>query len=134
MDTNILVYAHDQSALEDDRQVRAALLLRRLLMDGTLAISTQVLIEFYSAATRKLGLSSLAAEGILADFGAVTIHRPSYPNLIHAARLHRESKVAWWDALILTSALELGCSVLWTEDLSHNQRFGPLIVKNPFKM
>ncbi|MDP2996057.1 MAG: hypothetical protein Q8N47_01130 [Bryobacterales bacterium] len=37
------------------------------------------------------------------------------------------------DALILTSAIELGCAVLWTEDLSDGQRLGPITVRNPFR-
>jgi hypothetical protein len=37
------------------------------------------------------------------------------------------------DALILTSAIELGCAVLWTEDFSDGQRLGPITIRNPFR-
>jgi predicted nucleic acid-binding protein len=37
------------------------------------------------------------------------------------------------DALILTSAIELGCAVLWTEDFSDGQRLGTITVRNPFR-
>jgi predicted nucleic acid-binding protein len=34
---------------------------------------------------------------------------------------------------MLNSAIELGCSVLWTEDLADGQRYGSLLVRNPFR-
>ena len=48
---------------------------------GTGVISTQVLQEFYVAATRKLGVAPLAAKGVLQTFGA--------DNLAEAAPLRR---------------------------------------------
>ena len=41
-------------------------------------------------------------------------------------------KISWWDAQVVNSANELGCAVLWTEDLNHGQRYGGVTVRNPF--
>jgi len=98
------------------------------------ALSTQVLSEFYSAATKKLGLSSQEAEAVLADLSDWTIHRPDHAGLLRAASLHRRHKISWWDALIVNSALDLGCNVLWTEDFAHGRRFGSFTVRNPFRI
>jgi predicted nucleic acid-binding protein len=130
VDTNILIYAHDRNAR--DKQSSSAELLRRLTLEGNGAISVQVLVEFYAAATRKLAISSQVAQEVIADFGVWTIHRPGHADLIRAAGLHRRYKISWWDALIVNSALELGCAVLWSEDLTHGQRFGSMTVRNPF--
>jgi predicted nucleic acid-binding protein len=63
----------------------------------------------------------------------VTLHRPDHADLIRASQLHRRYKISWWDALMVNSALELGCGILWTEDLRHGQRIGSLTVRNPFR-
>jgi predicted nucleic acid-binding protein len=130
VDTNILIYAHDRST--GRKHEKAVDLLSRLFAERARAISTQVLIEFYSAATRKLKFKSAEAEEVLIDMAAWAIHRPGHDDLIRAARLHRRYNISWWDALIVNSAMELGCDVLWTEDLSHGQRYGAVTVRNPF--
>ena len=38
-----------------------------------------------------------------------------------------------YDAMILNSAIESGCSILWTEDFQDGQRFGDLVIRNPYK-
>ena len=131
IDTNVLVYAHDGGA--GAKHTRSVELLTRLLEEEIGALSTQVLSEFYSAATRKLGIKSEEAEEIVRDLGGWTIHRPGHDDLLKAMRLHRRHKIAWWDALIVGSAIELGCSVLWTEDLGDGQRYGSLTIQNPFR-
>lgn len=130
VDTNVLIYAHDRTA--GHKQARAAALLERLVAEDRIALSTQVLVEFYAAVTRKLGMNADMAEGILADLASWTIHRPSHADILRAITLHRRHKISWWDALILTSAIDLGCSVLWSEDLSSHHRYGSLTVRNPF--
>jgi predicted nucleic acid-binding protein len=130
VDTNVLIYAHDRST--GRKHEKAVELLTRLFVERARAISIQVLIEFYSAAIKKLKFTSAEAEDVLVDMAAWAIHRPGHDDLIRAARLHRRYNISWWDALILNSATELGCNVLWTEDLSHGQRYGAVTVRNPF--
>src|SRR5580704_358383 len=130
VDTNVLVYAHDGGAgAKHDRSVE---LLRRLAKDGSGALSIQVLAEFYVTATKKLRMTGKEAGEVLADLGGWTIHRPAHADLLRAARLHRRYTVSWWDALILVSAEELGCPIVWTEDLSDGQRYGTVTARNPF--
>ena len=100
--------------------------------DGAGAISIQVLAEFYAAATKKLGIASQEAEEILADLGGWIIHRPGHADLLRAVRFQRRCKMSWWDALVVNSAVELGCGVLWSEDLADGQRYGSMTVRNPF--
>jgi predicted nucleic acid-binding protein len=78
-------------------------------------------------------MKSEEAEEIIRDFGVWTIHRPGHSDLLKASQLHRGHLLSSWDALVVNSAVELGCPVLWTEDLNHEQRFGSLTVRNPFQ-
>lgn len=130
VDTNILIYAHDGGA--GRKHAKSVELLTELLGKDICAVSTQVLTEFYSAATRKMGMSSQEAESVIADMSGWNIHRPAVRDLLLAARLQRRYKIAWWDALVLQSATALGCGVLWTEDLSAGQKYGTVAARNPF--
>jgi predicted nucleic acid-binding protein len=130
VDTNILIYAHTGGA--GSKHEKSVALLTRLVEEATGALSVQVLTEFYSAATKKLGMKSQEAEEVIADMRAWTIHRPGHDDVLRSARLQRRYKIAWWDALIVNSAQELGCSILWSEDLAGRQRYGPVTVRNPF--
>ncbi len=130
VDTNILVYAHDGGA--GKKHEKSVALLTNLVEAETCCASTQVLAEFYATATRKLGMTSEEAEEVLADLGSWKLHRPAHADLLNAALLQRRYKIAWWDALIVQSALALGCTILWSEDLSGGQRYGSLTVHNPF--
>jgi len=131
VDTSVLIYAHDGGAAR--KHTQAVDLLTRLFEEETGALSTQVLAEFYSAATRKLGMESREAEEIVRDLVGWNIYRPGHADLLKAAQLHRRYQIAWWDALIVNSAAELGCAVLWTEDLSDGQGYGSVMVRNPFR-
>src|SRR5882724_6571071 len=77
-------------------------------------------------------MTSEKAEEVIRDFGAWTVHRPAHADLLRAARLQRRYKISWWDALIVNSATELGCLILWSEDLSNGHQYGPITVRNPF--
>jgi predicted nucleic acid-binding protein len=129
VDTNILIYAHDKAA--GDKHVRSLNLISRLTDEGMGGISIQVLTEFY-AVSRRLGMPDDKAEQVIYNLQAWAIHRPDVSDLLRAARLQRRYQINWWDALILNSATELGCEVLWTEDLAHGQEYGPVTVRNPF--
>jgi predicted nucleic acid-binding protein len=130
VDTNVFIYAHDGGAGE--KHERSVQLLSRLVEDGAGAVSIQVLSEFYAVATKKLGIAGQEAEEILADLGGWIIHRPGHADLLRAARLQRRYKMSWWDALVVNSSVELGCSVFWSEDLADGQRYGSVMVRNPF--
>ncbi len=130
VDTKVLIYAHDGGA--GKKHERSLQLLRRLVEDGAGAVSIQVLAEFYAAATKKLGITSQEAEEILADLGGWIIHRPGHADLLRTVRFQRRYKMSWWDALVVNSAVELGCGVLWSEDLADGQRYGSVTVRNPF--
>jgi predicted nucleic acid-binding protein len=131
VDTNVLCYAHDLGASQ--KHELSLDLLSRLFLEKAGVLSVQVLMEFYSNATGKLRLTSQYAESVIDDFSAWRLHRPDYPSIVGAIHLQRRHRLSWWDAMIVNSALETGCSILWTEDLNDGQRFGDLVVRNPYK-
>lgn len=131
VDTNILVYAHDGGA--GHKHSKSVDLLERLFEERAGVLSIQVLSEFYAAATRKLRMDSAEAEHVIRDLASWTLHRPTHADLLQASELHRKHKISWWDAMIVNSAQEAGCLILWSEDLADHQKFGVLTVRNPFQ-
>ena len=66
IDTNILVYCMDNS--EPDRKITCRKAVQHLTVDLQGVISTQVMQEFYVAATKKLGANELVVKDILRSF------------------------------------------------------------------
>lgn len=131
VDTNILIYAHDRGA--GSKQDKSLELLNRLFQDGAGVLSIQVLSEFFVSATKKLQMEVTEAEAVIRDLGVWTVHRPTHADILRACYLHHRYTIAWWDAMVLNSAIESGCSFLWSEDFSDGQHYQGVTVRNPFK-
>lgn len=130
-DTNILLYADDADAGPKTELARN--LLRQAMLQRSGVISTQVLQEFYVNARKKLNLDGAAARArveVYLGFDVVTVG-PGL--LLSAIDLHRLDSLSFWDALIVRSAEQAGCAVLYSEDLQHGRRFGALQVVDPFR-
>jgi predicted nucleic acid-binding protein len=132
IDTNILIYAHDLTA--GQKHLRAKGLIRELWENHNGSLSVQVLQEFYVNVTQKVAkpLSSEAASQIISDLAQWQIHRPSVNDILDAIRIQGRYKISFWDAMIVASALHLGCKTIWSEDLNPGQIYDRVVVSNPF--
>lgn len=133
VDTNILVYAHDETAGEKHHRARS--LLAELWESGGGCLSVQVLQEFFVTVTRKVPkpLDALAAAAIIADLSHWRVHSPSSEDVLNAMDSHRRSDISFWDAMIICSAACLGCETLFSEDLNAEQRYDGVRVQNPLR-
>ena len=130
-DTNILVSADDKRA--PAKQSRAIDLVAEHRRDGTGVLSLQVLHEYFVTVTRKLNVDSLLARRkveILSEFDVVV---PEVADILAAIDLHRLHAFSFWDALVLRSAQQAGCSVLFSEDFQHDRIVDGIQVVNPFR-
>jgi predicted nucleic acid-binding protein len=133
LDTNILVYAVDET--ESEKRDTA----RRLLGSagpGDLVLSTQVLSEFYTVITRRLAepIPEVTAAAIVDQLSLNPIVSID-PTLVKAAiQTSRSSQLSYWDGLIVASAAASGCERLLTEDLNDGQLIGSVRVENPFRV
>ncbi|MDR3359436.1 MAG: PIN domain-containing protein [Bifidobacteriaceae bacterium] len=132
VDTNILIYAYDE--LGGSRHDQALELVSGLARERRGALSVQVLQEFYVNVTRKAArpLAPADARDRLRALSAWPCHRPGQRDLIAASELAERSQISFWDAMIVHSARQLGCVVLWTEDLNSGQVIDGVEVLNPF--
>ena len=131
-DTNVLVYAVDSG--DPVRKEIAIDRFARAVKDDTVMLSTQVLQEFYNITTRKLKppLSAREAAGQLSQLCAFEVVGSSADSVLAASELAQKHRLQWWDALILEAAIRGNADVLVSQNGQHGQRFGKLVVENPF--
>lgn len=132
VDTNILIYAHDRSA--GKKHERANQLLRELWESRRGCLSVQVLQEFYVNITQKVPepLAPEAAAQLIADLSTWQVHLPSTKDVLEAIAIQGRHQLSFWDAMIVASAIALGCEILWSEDLNPGQSYSTVVVRNPF--
>jgi predicted nucleic acid-binding protein len=132
VDTNILVYAHDHSAGAKHAQARA--LIEQLWESRSGCVSIQVLHEFYITVTQKVArpLESEHATQIVTDIATWRVHTPGVQGVLNAIRLRERHGLPFWDAMIIASAIQLGCRTLWSEDLQPGQTYADVTIENPF--
>jgi len=131
VDTNILLYAISPVAPERTK----ALTARKILQRTDLALSVQVLQEFYVQATRPTRTQPLAhadATALIKLWLRFQVVELSVPLLQAALRLKDRYQTSYWDAAILAAATTAGCEELLSEDLNPGQAYGNVRVVNPF--
>ena len=129
-DTNVLVYCTDTTAPEKQASARA--LVSQASAAGEAVLSTQVLIELFNVLTRKQQMPPAHAKALVAAYMRWSVI-PSDTALVTAAiEKTIQYKLSIWDAMVIEAAVRSGAQTLYTEDLTHGQRFGELTVANPF--
>jgi predicted nucleic acid-binding protein len=132
VDTNILVYAQDRTA--GVKYDVARNLLRGLWQSRQGVLSTQVLQEFCVTLLRKVArpIDYDAVVAALDDYirWETVVNTPRAT--LEALRLQHIHRLSFWDALIVHSAQVAEAEVLYSEDMSHGQLYGPVRVINPF--
>jgi predicted nucleic acid-binding protein len=133
VDTNILVYAEDRDSKIKHEVARD--LVVRLWDDRTGVLSIQVLQELYVTVTRKLKkpLSSAKALEVVEEYLTWNVIENTGKLLTAAIALQQKAQLSFWDAMVVQAAIEGGCDTLYSEDLNAGQRFGSLVIVNPFK-
>ncbi len=130
-DTNIFIYS-DDAASPAKRRVAVELFSRHLRLDEAV-ISLQVLQEYYSAATRKLGIPPERAQQKVELMMSARVVGLEPTDVISAIELHRLRQISFWDALILQAARLAGAKVLYTEDMKHGTTIAGLRLVDPFQ-
>lgn len=131
VDTNVLIYAACTSPSDATKRAQA----QALLLDDDLALSMQVLQEFYWQAThqRRAGrISHEEAREHMLNFRRFPILPLTLDVVNLALDLTQRYRIAYWDAAILAAARLSGCDTLLSEDLSDGQVYNGVRVANPF--
>lgn len=125
-DTNVVLYAFTPAG---DKTVTS----ERLLLQGGV-VSVQVLNELTSVSCTKFKMTWSEVKRVILG---TTIMCPNpraltYETYLEAQRISERYGFSIWDGLIIASALDAGCTTLYTEDLQHGQVIESVQIVNPF--
>ena len=131
LDTNILIYAAAGKKDEPEKHARSVEIIR----NSDVVLSTQVVGEFLHVSRRKyLKVMGVAEINSWADtlmrFPSVDIDQAVVKSALFVAERYQ---ISFWDAALVAASERLSAKTLYTEDLSHGQKYGAVTAINPFK-
>ena len=145
IDTNILVYRYDDRFAE--KQLLATALLRAGLIENSIRIPHQALMEFMAVVTR-VQIRAPAQKGnvekrpiLTADDARREVEEllSTMPILYPDAAMFRTAlrgaaayHLPWFDAHLWAYAEHYGLDELVSEDFEHGRLYGSVRVRNPF--
>lgn len=132
VDTSVLIYAVSP-AMQDAAKRRSA---QNLLGDGDLALSVQVMQEFFHQVTRPSranALTSEQAQGFLHSMASFPVVPMTVDLFQDAVSICERFRLSYWDSAILAAARRAGCDAVYSEGFSSEQDYDGLRVINPFQ-
>ena len=132
VDTNVLLYAIS-TATESATKASVA---RRILMERDLALSAQVLQEFYVQSTRQSRQGALRHDDaalLIRTWLRFHVQDVTAGIVMAALATHARWQLSYWDAAIIEAARACGCDTVLSEDMQHGQHFDGVQVINPFR-
>src|ERR1700683_3697527 len=133
LDTIFVVYSADASSPK--KSARATKLIRKAIETRGGIVSYQVVQEFFNVALRRFSkpMSALDAEQYLSTtFRPLLSVHSSEALYGEALRIAGRFRLPWYDSLLVASAIEGKCDVLYSEDFQNRQRIGTIEISNPF--
>ena len=128
LDSNVLIYSYSKD--EPEKQIIA----RKLISEFNSFISTQVLQELTNIITKKFNFSFIDAKKTIEECcHNNNLHVNTEDTIMQACDIARQNGFSFYDSLIISSALECGCSTLYTEDMQHARKINAnFSIINPF--
>jgi len=132
VDTNVLLYSLSTAPDEAEKATTAL----ALLAERDLALSAQVLQEFYVQATRATRPDRLDHDDAVRLVDSFVLRFPVAAvnvELVQASlRTANRFRISLWDAAVIEAARAMGCGVVLSEDLNDGQDYDGVVVENPF--
>ena len=135
LDTNVFIYQLE--GIDTRKSEIAEDLIQQGIADGTACISYQIVQECLNVMSRKAQVPLAANEirNYLSGVLAPLIRVQSSLDLYHAAfDIHSRYRFGFYDALVISAAIEAGCTRLYSEDMQHGQQIQKLTIENPFRL
>jgi predicted nucleic acid-binding protein len=132
LDTNVLLYAVSRAPEDQAKRTHAW----ELIDAGDLALSVQVLQEFYSQATRPTRAHRLTqneALQFLESWRRFPVQETTLKLLDLGFELQLRHRFSFWDSMIVAAARAQGCDTLWTEDMDDGRIVNGMRIANPFR-
>jgi len=130
IDSNIFLYAFNDDDIA--KQQRATDIIMTTLNDNYMSI--QVINEVSSNMLRKLAATNDEVQEFVRDsYSRFNVETITQKVFLNACELREQYNLSYYDSLIVSSALEAECTILYSEDMQHNLQIKQLTIINPFK-
>ncbi len=129
LDSNILIYCYSNSDFNKQK------IARSLATAGDGHISTQVLNETVNVLNKKYGVKWESLKDLVSDFESnFSVRTVSGKDIKFACEIAHKYGFSFYDSLIVSSALDCNCTILYSEDLQHDQIIeNKMKILNPFR-
>jgi len=129
LDSNIILYSYSKTELNKNKIANTL-----IFSLSEVYISTQVINEVTNILYKKFKLNSTSIEDVIEEIdNCFKIVNFSLTTQIMAIKIKEKYRLQYYDSLILATALENGCVILYSEDMQHNQIIeNQLKIINPF--
>ncbi|MEN8220116.1 MAG: PIN domain-containing protein [Pseudomonadota bacterium] len=127
LDTNVLIYSVSNDIVKKQRAIE-------LLGKKNVVISTQIISESINVMYRKLNYDYSQIRRITDKFVEKAILYPiTHDTIRRALKIAEISGYSYYDSQVIASALENDCTILYSEDMQHEQKIeSHLKIVNPF--
>ena len=132
VDTNILLYTISQDPGEQDKAKCA----NEILSGQDLALSAQVLQEFYVQATRASRpdpITHQQAVRLIESFRRFPVQDITTAIVMAALDTRGRFHLSYWDSAIIEASRAMGCTEVLSEDMGDGQDYAGVRVTNPFR-
>jgi len=127
-DSNILLYAFGNQDLKKKE------IASKILLDKKCIISVQVINEVSNIMIKKLKFSNFQIDKFIHScYKRYLIVALDEVVFIKACNIRENYSISYYDSLIVSSAVNASCSILYSEDMHHNLKVDLLTIKNPFE-
>ena len=141
LDTNIFIYALTEPKEKNKKAdlpkwIVALKLLTKLFNENNIVVSVQVLNELHFNMIGKFKLDDELVTQTIEEnvFAVASVENLTVQIYAKAFQVRQTYNVSYWDSLVVASALESGCTTLYSEDMHDNLVIeNSLTVINPFK-
>ena len=129
LDSNIILYSYSSTELD-----KSSIANELIFSLDEILVSTQVVNEVTNILYKKFKLDTANIKNVILEidnnFKVVDF---SLKTQLNALKIKEKYKLQYYDSLILSTALENGCTVLYSEDMQHKQTIeNQLTIINPF--
>ncbi len=127
IDTNVIVY------LYSDDEPGKKLAATSLLEQENIMLSRQVVNEICNVLIRKFSKSSEDVKNVLNELEDIPVLELTDKITLKTLDIVRIYRFSFWDSMLVATAIENHCEVLYSEDLQHGQIIEKrLEIINPF--
>ena len=129
IDSNIILYSYSKTELDKNK------IANNLIFSlDEMLISTQVVNEITNILYKKFKLDARSIEDVILEIdNTFKIVNFSLTTQIKAIKIKEKYRLQYYDSLILATALENSCTLLYSEDMQHKQIIeNQLQIINPF--